>query len=455
MENISVQEAKKLDEIEKKLIKEFKQQIKFEENYEKVKQKAYEPITSAINKVENKIGEVLNENKNLMELVPVVHQFANIEIPEENEEEELFKLPSSTPFKPIRQKVIEEIDNLPQIPVEQESTFIDPNIVSPNTLNKIIGPIAQKYLPRAKDNKFGLYWNKHKKSFMIGDKITVIDNDDLIVNNKKYNGTLGLWRLITYPDKPDNNLYDQNDLNTYSKILWETNSIFKNNDPNTKKPKSSKGDKYMNLIKPIWESKEGSGIRKYTENKIEYRFIDDLNKLDGIINYIYAQEKAGNNNFINEKRAIKDFISNKLDELIEKPEGIKYLKRILPTITSPLLKDGSGILNDVINNLPFELHVPGYQYLGPGTKLQKRIKRGDPGINDLDKAAKEHDIFYRDHKDTESRNNIADKILQEKAWEIAKSNDHDISERLIAIPTVGAMWLKRKLGMGLEIGLKF
>lgn len=443
---ISADEAKKLDKIEKRLIKEFKQQIKIDESYEKNKQKAYEPITSAIGKVENKIGEVLNENKNLMELVPVVNKFANISMPQ-SDEEELLNLPSSTPFRPIRERIIQE-----------ESTFIDPNIVSPQTLGTIIGPLAQKYLPRANENKFGLYWNKHKKSYMIGDKITVIDKDDLIVDRRKYDGTSGLWRLLTYDNKPDDNLYTQDDLNNYSKILWDTNSIYKNNDPQTKKPKSSRGDKYMNLIKHIWDSKlnmEGSGIRKYTENKVEYRFIDDLNKLDGIINYIYAQEKAGNNNFVSEKRAIKDFISNKLDELIEKPEGIKYLKRILPTITSPLLKEGSGILNDVINNLPFELHVPGYQYLGPGTKLNQRIKRGDIGINDLDRAAKEHDIFYRDHKDTKSRNEIADKILQEKAWEIVKSSDHDIGERLVSFPTVGAMWLKRKLGMGLEVGLKF
>ena len=239
MENISVENAKKLDEIEKKLIKEFKQQIKFEENYEKSKQKAYEPITSAIGKVENKIGEVLNENKNLMDLVPVVHQFANIQIPEENEEE-LFELPSSTPFKPAR--IVDE-------PVEQESTFIDPKTVSPNTLGQILGPIAQKYLPRSNDATFGLYWNKHKTSFMIGDKITVIDKDDIIVNNKRYAGSQGLWRLLTYKDKPDNNLYSQNDLNNYSKILWETNSIFKNNDPSTKKPKSSKGNKYILIDK--------------------------------------------------------------------------------------------------------------------------------------------------------------------------------------------------------------
>ena len=31
-----------------------------------------------------------------------------------------------------------------------------------------------------------------------------------------------------------------------------------------------------------------------------------------------------------------------------------------------------------------EFHWPGYQYMGPGTHLQKRLKRGDPGINRLE-----------------------------------------------------------------------
>ena len=41
-----------------------------------------------------------------------------------------------------------------------------------------------------------------------------------------------------------------------------------------------------------------------------------------------------------------------------------------------------------------EFHWPGYQYLGPGTHLQKRLKRGHPGINRLDRIAKQHDIDY-------------------------------------------------------------
>ena len=41
-----------------------------------------------------------------------------------------------------------------------------------------------------------------------------------------------------------------------------------------------------------------------------------------------------------------------------------------------------------------EFHWPGHQYIGPGTKLAKRLKQGDPGINRLDKIHKQHDINY-------------------------------------------------------------
>lgn len=65
-------------------------------------------------------------------------------------------------------------------------------------------------------------------------------------------------------------------------------------------------------------------------------------------------------------------------------------------------KRGVGLLNKIIDKLPFELHVPGYQYCGPGTHLQKRLTRGDPGINPLDTACKRHDIAYTD-KNSENR----------------------------------------------------
>ena len=43
-----------------------------------------------------------------------------------------------------------------------------------------------------------------------------------------------------------------------------------------------------------------------------------------------------------------------------------------------------GKLFDVqhlLNKTGIEFHWPGYQYMGPGTHLKKRLARGDPGIN--------------------------------------------------------------------------
>ena len=56
-----------------------------------------------------------------------------------------------------------------------------------------------------------------------------------------------------------------------------------------------------------------------------------------------------------------------------------------------------GTLFDVqnlLNKTGIEFHWPGYQYMGPGTHLKKRLARGDPGINRLDRVAKAHDIDY-------------------------------------------------------------
>ena len=56
---------------------------------------------------------------------------------------------------------------------------------------------------------------------------------------------------------------------------------------------------------------------------------------------------------------------------------------------------GYGIdIQKWLSKTGIEFHWPGYQYMGPGTKLKKRLARGDPGINRLDRLAKQHDIDY-------------------------------------------------------------
>lgn len=111
------------------------------------------------------------------------------------------------------------------------------------------------------------------------------------------------------------------------------------------------------------------------------------------------------------------------------------------------IRRGKGLLNTAINKLPFELHIPGYRYCGPGTKLAKRLERGDRGINQLDEACKEHDIAYS-QSDNLSERHKADKILADKAWGRFKSKDSKLGERLNAFLVTNAMKGKIKVGMG-------
>ena len=50
-----------------------------------------------------------------------------------------------------------------------------------------------------------------------------------------------------------------------------------------------------------------------------------------------------------------------------------------------------------------EFHWPGYQYMGPGTHLKKRLARGDPGINRFDRIARAHDMDYDLAKDSKDK----------------------------------------------------
>lgn len=107
-------------------------------------------------------------------------------------------------------------------------------------------------------------------------------------------------------------------------------------------------------------------------------------------------------------------------------------------------KSGGGILDSVVNKVPFEMHIPGYQYCGPGTKLAKRLARGDPGINPLDQACKQHDITYAKYASGPERYE-ADKLLANKAWGRARSKDAAAGERAAALAVTAAM--KTKMGL--------
>lgn len=139
------------------------------------------------------------------------------------------------------------------------------------------------------------------------------------------------------------------------------------------------------------------------------------------------------------------------------------------------VKRGLGFVDKLIDKLPIELHLPSYNYCGPGmfyiaifindtineyiveivkhvgTKLNERLARGDTGINGLDELCKEHDIAYATHKNSEERYK-ADKKLSSGALKRLFSKDAGLGERAASLLAITAMKTKAglsKFGLGI------
>ena len=135
-----------------------------------------------------------------------------------------------------------------------------------------VGEVASHYLKmytsnnvsnkNQMDKSFGVKL-KHGEFFIGREQIT-INNDDIIIGDKLFRGTTGLWELIT-KNEPDATLYNDEDYKNYREILIDTNAIRSDSNPN--KPKASRSEKYRKIIKPLWNEvvfkrrgKRGNGV---------------------------------------------------------------------------------------------------------------------------------------------------------------------------------------------------
>ena len=60
-----------------------------------------------------------------------------------------------------------------------------------------------------------------------------------------------------------------------------------------------------------------------------------------------------------------------------------------------------------------EFHIPwGYNFAGPGTKLAKRLKRGDRPKNRLDRIAMYHDIAYSKARNLQDKWKVDDDMIR-------------------------------------------
>ena len=97
-------------------------------------------------------------------------------------------------------------------------------------------------------------------------------------------------------------------------------------------------------------------------------------------------------------------------------------------------------MNEIVNKPEMHLKQPGFtdSACRPFTKNKKRIQKfkgtGDTSFiykNELDKACFQHDMAYGDFKDL-ARRTASDKILKDKALNIAKNPKYDGYQRGLA-----------------------
>ena len=129
-----------------------------------------------------------------------------------------------------------------------------------------IGPIARKYiqsnLGRA-TTKAGLY--SEDDNLKIGYRPVKIENDDIIIDDERFKGTVGLWELITSNNIPEKGKYGAEDLAGYITIMHITKATY---DKNNKRVGGN--DKMNKLIKPL--------VKALEEDKSGNKLIKKINK---------------------------------------------------------------------------------------------------------------------------------------------------------------------------------
>ena len=145
----------------------------------------------------------------------------------------------------------------------------------------IFEQLVEETSPEKLDDYFGIEETEDNE-YAMGDKIVQLSGNDIYVDDIHYKGTPGLWSLIMFK-KPDEDLYDAQDMDTYKKLVHHTNVISspRNLRPNSKIKLTYK---WRNIFSRF-EKEEGQGIEFLPT---------DINSLQAKLAYLLGEFRAGN-----------------------------------------------------------------------------------------------------------------------------------------------------------------
>ena len=149
----------------------------------------------------------------------------------------------------------EGLENLTIIPAIETGESIPALKMTKKELTEI-GSIARKYIQKnlgRQTTKAGIY--SEDDNLKIGSKPIKIEGNDIFINDERFEGTPGLWELITSKNIPEKGKYDENDLMNYIIIMHITKATYDRNN----KRIGGNNPKMNKLIKPFVIALEESG----------------------------------------------------------------------------------------------------------------------------------------------------------------------------------------------------
>ena len=254
------------------------------------------------NSINERIGDISQQRELTKQYKPLLQGITTASSELANIKENLST--TNTALQALPTTLSESMKNItfPQFPSVQalEDVPADPPIE--------LGEIATAYLRKftdkvdSTDRTFGIYDKDGK--FYIGDTVILFNGNNIIVGDKEYKGSAGLWELIVSKE-PDDEIYTARDKDNYIEILMNTNAMRENNDPNENHPKASRSAKWLNLLSPIWlkyisKSVKGKGLRNPVILPCDPTALVD--RLDLLL----ASKQAGNTGVRNEIIAVCD-----------------------------------------------------------------------------------------------------------------------------------------------------
>lgn len=332
--------------LKKRLIekrKNIRNKLKLLKSNERVKEEVFAPITTHLTNIQSELKNV-RQRVEVKKEEPIKQENKNVSLFEEyytdDEKDTKYSTPlqkekrisdvkksivssiqdgdtytsSSTPtlkhkriqnLSDIKKNLIKNIDEEDDDNENEKSRFEDIGEASFADYLEQYDALPAKYIAGMYDNetknlydfKYGIRMDDTEK-FFIGDSQVDIDGKDVIVKQKRYKGTDGLYELL-FKKHPGN--FTQVDIKNYREIVAKTNA-HRRHYKSSKQIDGSKLQKYKDIIAPIVK---GDGLyMEVTSGNVDYVHWNDPNELVDRLSLLLSSKSAGHTGHTNEINSI-------------------------------------------------------------------------------------------------------------------------------------------------------